>query len=136
MEYLNKGLELKRKLEDRTKRFAVGVFKFIDQLPTVVSSRVIAYQIGKSASSIGANYREANRAESRDDFVHKIGIVLKEVSETEYWLMVLKELYPKSEKLNDLIAEVDELLRIFQSTNRSLRTNKSNKSKQSTNTID
>ena len=59
------NLEFKTQLERRTKEFAVAAFKYLDALPKKVSTRVIAYQLGKSASSIGANYREANRGEFR-----------------------------------------------------------------------
>ena len=107
-------LEFKRKLEKRTVDFAVAVFRCLDALPQLVSSRVVAFQLGKSASSIGANYREANRAESAEDFVHKIGIALKECSETLYWMEVLERLYPKKSSLVELAGECDELLRIFQ----------------------
>ena len=74
--------EFRASFEVRTKDFAVRVFKFLDALPKKISSQVIAYQLAKSASSVGANYREATRAESRDDFGHKLQIALKESSET------------------------------------------------------
>jgi len=102
--------------------FSVQVFRFLRKLPNSIDCRVIAYQLGKSSSSIGANYREANRSESRVDFAHKIGIVLKEASETGYWLEVLSELYPDREEFTVLRSECDELIRIFQSANRSIRT--------------
>ena len=62
-------------LEQRTRDFSVSVFKFLDALPKKVSTKVIAYQLGKSASSIGANYREANRSVSVDDFCHDQDVV-------------------------------------------------------------
>ena len=118
----NSRLARKKELERRTMAFAVSVFRFLRTLPGTVDSRVIGYQIGKSASSIGANYREANRSESRDDFAHKIGVVLKEASETGYWLEILSELYPDTEALSELSSECNEFVRIFQSANRSIRT--------------
>ena len=84
--------EFRQWLEQRTRKFAVCVFRFLDALPVSVSSKVIGHQLGKSASSIGANYREATRAESRDDFVHKVSIALKEASESVYWLEILGDL--------------------------------------------
>ena len=108
-------LEFMTKLEGRTADFAVAVFRQLNALPASVSSRVIAFQLGKSASSIGANYREANRSESADDFVHKIGIVLKECSETRYWLELLQKLYPAEAAFADLTKECEEIVRIFQS---------------------
>lgn len=118
----NSRMARKKELERRTMAFAVSVFRFLRALPSTIDSRVIGYQIGKSASSIGANYREANRSESRDDFAHKIGIVLKEAAETEYWLEMLSELNPGDELLADLCSECEEFVRIFQSANRSIRT--------------
>lgn len=108
-------LDFKKKLEGRTADFAAMIFRFLDDLPVTVSSKVLSFQLGKSASSIGANYREANRAESADDFIHKIGIVLKECSETVYWIELLHKLYPDKLEIDDLIRECDEFIRIFQS---------------------
>ena len=66
---------------------------------------------------MGANYREATRAESAADFSHKIGIVEKEADETLFWLEVLSDLYPPPhplrKKLEPLLSESDELLRLF-----------------------
>lgn len=86
--------EFTRQLKDRTRLFAVSVFKLVDLLPRLPSTQVISFQLGKSASSIGANYREASRAESRADFVHKSGTVEKEADEALFWLEVLGDLYP------------------------------------------
>jgi len=114
-----RSLEEKRKfkveLENRTAEFAVSVFRFLDDLPQKTSSRVIGFQLGKAASSVGANYSEANRAESADDFLHKIGIALKECSESYYWLGLLHRLYPTDASVEDLLTECEELLRLFQS---------------------
>lgn len=59
--------EFREVLEDRTAKYAVEVFKYLRELPYDVSTKVIAHPLGKSASSIGANYHEANRSESRDE---------------------------------------------------------------------
>ena len=114
MRTLEEKLEFKKKLEERTTEFAVAVFRSIDSLPPMASSRVIAFQLGKSASSIGANYREANRSESVDDFIHKMGVTLKETSESLYWLDLLQRLYPNESSYRKLAKECDELVRIFQ----------------------
>lgn len=84
--------EFREVLEDRTAKYAVEVFKCLRELPYDVSTKVIAHQLGKSASSIGANYHEANRSESRDDFVHKVAIAVKEANESCYWFKVLRGL--------------------------------------------
>ena len=81
--------EFKKKLEERTLAFAVAVMNFLYQLPKHPLFSVIITQLAKSSSSMGANYREANRAESKPDFAHKIGVVEKESSETVFWLTVL-----------------------------------------------
>ena len=114
-------LEFKKELEARTLGFSIRVFKLLNALPKNSAMRVIAYQLGKSASSIGANYREANRAESGDDFAHKISIALKEASETYYWLQVLVGLYPEHTVIGELGAEAEEFLKIFQTVNRTAR---------------
>ena len=124
MRSVEEKLVFKRKLEERTSVFAASVFGFLDSLPSKISSRVIAFQLGKSASSVGANYREANRAESMDDFIHKIGIVLKESSESLYWLDLLQRLYPQQEQVSSLYSECDELVRIFQSIRRGIHDRK------------
>lgn len=117
--------EFKRRLKARTRDFAVAVFKLMDEMPQSPSTQVISFQLGKSASSIGANYREATRAESRADFIHKIGIVEKEADETLFWFEVLADLYPAPHALHQailpLLKESDELTRLFSSINRSAK---------------
>ena len=104
----------KHVLEQRTKTFALRVIAFVSSLPRNKVTDVLGYQLLKAGTSIGANYREANRAESRNDFIHKIGIVEKEASQTCYWL----ELFEESgigdvEALAWLKKEATELLAIF-----------------------
>ena len=120
MRSLAEKLEFKKELEERVSSFAVAVFKSLDALPQKVSSKVIAFQLGKSASSVGANYHEANRAESSDDFIHKIGVTLKECSESLYWLGLLQRIYPQTVEFQSLQVECDELVRIFQSIKRKM----------------
>jgi four helix bundle protein len=81
----------KVELERRTKQFALRIMAFAATLPIGKVGDVIRYQLVKAGTSVGANYREANRAESRNDFIHKIGIVEKEASETQYWLEICDE---------------------------------------------
>lgn len=119
-------VEFKNWLETRTKDFAVGTFALLDALPKKNSTRVIAYQLGKSASSIGANYREANRAESRDDFIHKLSIAMKEAAESAYWFEVLSNLYPMHDKIKMLCKESMELRNLIQSILQSSRKGRRN----------
>src|SRR5438045_4736891 len=81
----------KLELERRTKQFAIRIIAFAATLPYGKIGDVIRYQLVKSGTSVGANYREANRAESRNDFIHKIAIVEKEASESQYWLEICDE---------------------------------------------
>src|SRR5512132_1801179 len=81
----------KIELEKRTKQFALKIIAFVATLPRTKTSAIIEYQLVKAGTSVGANYREANRAESRADFIHKIAIVEKECSESGYWLEICDE---------------------------------------------
>ena len=76
--------EFARKLEERTREFAVRIIRLSRTLPNTPESRIIRTQITKSGTSIGANYREANRARSKADFRNKIKICESEASETQY----------------------------------------------------
>ena len=78
-------------LETRTKEFALQIIRFVSALPKNKVTDVLGYQLLKSGTSIGANHREAGRAESRADFIHKITIAEKEAAETEYWLELFQE---------------------------------------------
>jgi four helix bundle protein len=65
---------LEKELEARTKRFVLSVIQFVGKLPCSKASDVIGHQLLKSGTFIGANYREANRAQSHEDFTHKVAI--------------------------------------------------------------
>ena len=122
-----KNSEFKAELEQRTKRFAVELINFLYELPYNKVLAVIINQLTKSGTSVGANYREANRAESKKDFIHKIGIVEKEASETEYWMELLMEskllTAEQRDELKTLAKESAELLALFSSISRSSRNN-------------
>jgi four helix bundle protein len=114
---------MKNDLEVRTKMFALDVIKFVTSLKLSRPVEVITRQVLKSGTSIGANYREATRAESRSDFIHKLAICEKEAAETEYWLEIFAEsrLAP-SERCEHLLKECRELIAIIVA---SIRTAKS-----------
>lgn len=104
----------KTELEDRTKRFALDVIRFVGGLPRGPVAEIPGRQLLRSSTSVGANYREANRAESRADFIHKIAVVEKECAETCYWLELFHESHARSVSVPEhLISEADELLAIF-----------------------
>jgi len=83
--------EFAKELEKRTKKFAVRIIRLSVKLPNTPEERVVRNQITKAGTSIGANYREANRARSKADFKNKISICESEASETQYWLEVIVE---------------------------------------------
>jgi four helix bundle protein len=108
--------DFSQKLEKRTRLFAVRIIKLSTLLPKTPEGNVIRYQITKSGSSVGANYREANRSRSKADFKNKIKICESEASETQYWLEVIVD----SEMLNRERVKQDhqecsELLALFAS---------------------
>ncbi len=79
------------KLRKRTTKFAVDVILFCNSLKTSKASSVITYQLVKSATSTGANYRAACRARSKSEFFSKICIVVEEADESVYWLEIINE---------------------------------------------
>jgi four helix bundle protein len=106
----------KAELEARTKEFALRVVQFVGTLPRSGVADVLGRQLLRSGTSIGANYREANRAESRRDFVHKIALAEKEAAETCYWLELLDGAsMGNAEERRWLLRESGELLAIFTS---------------------
>ena len=114
------------KMKKRTKTFAVEVIQFCDSLKTCKASSVITYQLVKSATSTGANYRAACRARSKNEFFSKICIVVEEVDESEYWLDVIKEarLSDNVKELERLLIESNELVRIMSKAKNSASINK------------
>ena len=76
-------------LSKRTLEFAIRLIVLVDKLPKSRASDFIGRQLLRSGTSIGANYREAQRAESRLDFIHKVPIYSKEAAESEYWLELI-----------------------------------------------
>ena len=102
-------------LEDRIVNFAARCIKVCGALPTKsIGSASIADQMFRSSTSIAANYAEACEAESAKDFVHKLKVAMKELSETRIWLRLIGESgYCESNRLVDLIAESKELSRIL-----------------------
>ncbi len=101
-------------LEERTARFAESVIDFVKSVGvTSINKRIIEQLIG-SAGSVGANYCEANEAESRRDFIHKISIAKKEIKETKHWLRLLARVETlRVEDIRNLLQETQELLLIF-----------------------
>jgi len=107
-------------LQSRTKRFALRVLVLIDRLPNTIDGRVLANQLARSATSVGANYRAACRARSRIEFASKLGIVAEEGDESLYWLELIRDgNFMPEKKIGSLLAEADELTAIFTAGRRS-----------------
>jgi len=105
-------------LLNRTFCFGVNVLKFLNRLPYSQVYKVAILQLSRSATSVGANYEEAQGATSKRDFNYKIGISYREARESEYWLRILKELYHEEIFNNDFNQhreEAIELKKIFAS---------------------
>jgi four helix bundle protein len=110
------------KLKERTKVTAALVIKFCDTLNVCKASAVVTYQIVKSATSIGANYRAACRARSKQEFFSKMCIVVEEADETQYWLEIIEEskLSKDKELLKVLKDEIIEITKIMTSAKNTL----------------
>lgn len=110
------NIEFSKQLEKRTRIFAVRIIRRSSTLPNTPEGMVVRNQMTKAGTSIGANYREANRARSRRDFKNKIKICESEASETQYWLEVVVDLkWETWEKVKADYDECSELLAIFTS---------------------
>jgi four helix bundle protein len=105
-------------LEDRLIDFAVRVMGLVEALPTTRIGNHVASQVLRSGTSPAPNYGEAQSAESRRDFIHKMKIALKELRETHVWLRMIerKPLIEPAEKLKPLLGECNELIAIFVSS--------------------
>ncbi|MEK7565212.1 MAG: four helix bundle protein [Patescibacteria group bacterium] len=101
-------------LEERTAKFGEEIIMFANFLPKNDITKPILGQLIRAGTSIGANYCEADDAESRKDFKHKIGIAKKEARETKHWLRMISIANPPStEKARQLWQEAKELHLIF-----------------------
>ena len=106
--------EFAKDLEKRTLKFTVQIIRLSIRLQKTPEGMVIRNQLTKSASSIGANYREANRSRSKADFKNKIKICESEASETQYWLEVIAEAkWLSKDEIESEYKECSELLALF-----------------------
>ncbi len=113
--------EFAKELEQRTKRFAVKIIRLSTRIADTSEGRVVRNQITKAGTSVGANYREANRARSKADFRSKIKICESEASETQYWLEIIVEVNWLSwEEVKAEHQECSELLALFTSIGKGL----------------
>lgn len=101
-------------LEERTLDYSVQVITTLRKFKFDGATKHILSQLVRSVTSIGANYREARQAGSRKDFSYRVRISRKEASESQYWLNILKRVFPeKNDLLTPLFIEASELLAIF-----------------------
>ncbi len=108
-------------LEERTSKFSKEIIIFLRSLKKNIINQDIIKQLVRSATSVGANYREANGASSKKDFKNKIFICRKEVQETKYWLELLATACPEEKaNLRKLWKEAHELTLIFNKIGTSL----------------
>jgi len=112
-------------LEERTAKFGEDVIDFCKSINQDAINKPIINQLVRSATSIGANYMEANGASSKQDFKNKIFICKKESQETKHWLRMMAKSSPeKTEEIRKFWKECQELVMIFQKITSSLREKK------------
>lgn len=116
---------MKYDLEERTALFGEGILLLCKGLKQDIISSPLISQIVRSATSIGANYMEANGASSKKDFRNKISICKKEAQETKHWLRMLAKHFPaQAEEMRKHWKEAHELTLIFQTVFASCSTSK------------
>lgn len=101
-------------LKERTKRFALQIIRLFGSLAKTAEAQVLGKQLLRSATSVGANYREAHRGRSKPEFIAKCGDCLRELEESAYWLELLADsgIIPAT-KLSAVRNECDQLTAIF-----------------------
>ena len=105
-------------IHDRLLKFGIRIIKLCKILSKHLENRVIADQLIRSGTSVGANMQEADAASSRKDFIHKVNVSKKEIQETNYWLKIISgaELINNTsnkQELAQLLKESEELIRII-----------------------
>jgi four helix bundle protein len=115
-------------LEKRLLDFSVGVIRIVEALPNTRVGNHIAGQTIRSGTSPYANHGEAQAAESQKDFIHKLRICLKELRETKRWMELIEKarLLKKQPKLNEVIQENEELIKIFVASIKTANKNRNN----------
>ena len=114
----------KEELKKRTKQFALAVVRLAELLPNSRTGNTIGSQMIRSCTSVAANYRSACRARSNADFISKITVVEEECDETLFWLEFISEAgLTDYEKLEQLIAEANELTAIFTASGKTAKQN-------------
>ena len=123
---MNNELEKKDKklvdLQTRTKQYAFRIIKLTEALPKTNTARVLGNQLLRSGTSVAANYRAACRARSRAEFIAKLGIIIEEADESEFWLeMIVETALMKKERIQPLLGETKEIISIMVASRKSAR---------------
>jgi four helix bundle protein len=106
-----------RELLERTKQFALRIFKLVDALPRTIQGRAVAAQLIRSGTSVAANYRAACRARSKPEFVAKLGVVEEEPDESAFWLeLIIETDLLSAAKVKPLLVEAGEIVAIMASS--------------------
>jgi four helix bundle protein len=111
-------------LVDKSFKFAVKIVKLYDYLSKNKREFVLSKQLLKSGTSIGANISESQDAQSRNDFISKLSIALKEARETKYWIELLKETkYLPNKEADNIIEDTIELIKLLTTIIKTTRSN-------------
>jgi four helix bundle protein len=109
----------------RTREFSLGIIRFCSRLPRETAAQVLGKQLLRSATSVGAQYREGQRAKSAADFISKAEGALQELDETAYWLELIDgAAIDRSPAVKDLRSETEQLISIFVTIVRKAKENK------------
>ena len=101
-------------IQSRTMEFGVRIVELVDRMGRTLASETMARQLIRSGISIGANMEEADGAETKKDFIHKVSLAYKEARESRYWLAVIRRTVMKSDlPVGEIWQEADEIVRIL-----------------------
>ena len=112
-------------LRARTRAFSLRVIKLIQSLPKSLVAEVLGKQLLRSATSVGANYRAATRAQSHKMFVAKLSIVVEEADESVFWLELIRDAgLVKPERLAGLLDESEQIMKIMSASRKTAKNNR------------
>lgn len=113
---MDNGVDIREAILKRMIQFTANLDALLKKLPACLAKDKLQDQLGRSGSSVGANYAESRAAESPKDFIHKLSIALKEAEETDFWLGCLIMEYPQFSEAELLRRENHEFVKILQSS--------------------
>lgn len=121
----NKRIEFAEAFQTRTKKFVVDNIKFFRTLPKTEEAKIVGRQLLRSSSSVGANYRAACRARSKQEFHSKLSIVVEEADESVFWMEILIEAeIVKASELDSLYDEANQILKIVSASRKTVSSKK------------